>query len=441
LAQLGPFIRMKIEVPGGGMGGGPGGFRGPGGMDDEQRRRMMDRGGMRPDGPPGATQPPGNQPPGNQPPGNQPPGGPGGRFGGQSQADQNIGTIKIEVGSHEKTVQTSIEVTLKQEAMEIMEKELAKVWVRAHGEIAAATAPNTPHKLAQALAAYRDKNGAFPRGTFNRNPSAERQNRPWPPDQRISWMAEILPELGYTEIFQKIDPQKSWRDDENLLPAMALIPEFLDGRNPNRSRFIHYPNMPSETAVAATDFVGMAGVGMDAASYDEKDPEVAKKLGIFGYDRVTKVSDITDGPANTILLVQVPSSYKDPWLAGGGATVRGCPETGSVKPFVSEQPDGKKGTIAIMADGSVRFIPDNIPDDVFKAMCTIKGGDKVELDKYTTLIPPPTEDTQLETTTEPPPAPPKEEKKEPPKKEPAKKEDVKKEDTKKDDAKKESKKE
>ena len=62
-------------------------------------------------------------------------------------------------------MQTSIELTLKQEAMEIMEKELAKVWVRAHGEIAAASAPNTPHTLANALRAYRDKNGAFPRGT------------------------------------------------------------------------------------------------------------------------------------------------------------------------------------------------------------------------------------------------------------------------------------
>ena len=91
-----------------------------------------------------------------------------------------------------------------------------------------------------------------------------------------------------------------------------------------------------------------------------------------------------------------------------------------MKPFVSDQPDGKKGTIAIMADGSVRFIPDNIPDAVFKAMCTIKGGEKVDLDKYTTLIPPPTETSELETTPEPPPAPPKEDKKETPKKESAK---------------------
>jgi len=235
-----------------------------------------------------------------------------------------------------------------------------------------------------------------------------------------------LPFLGFSEIYGKIDPQKSWRDDDNLLPAMALVPQFIDGRDPNRNRYIRYPNV--NTDVAATDFVGMAGVGMDAASYDEKDADVGKKLGIFGYDRVTKVADITDGLASTIALIQVPSAFKNPWLAGGGSTVRGCPETGCVKPFVSEQPDGRKGTIAVMADGAVRFIPDNIPDEVFKAMCTIKGAEKVDVDKYTTLVPLPAEKAEADSAAEAAPAaappPPKaEEKKEPAKKDAKKEKD------------------
>lgn len=422
LPQLGPMIRMKIEVPGGNAGGG---FPGPGGMDpDQMRQRMGMRGGAA--GPPqdGGPGRPGQPPqPGGPPNPNQPPGGGPGRLGGsQSEADNTIGSIKIEAGSHEKTLQLSAEVKLKQQAMEIAERWMSEFWVRGRGAIA--TVPPTAHQLAQALVAYREKNGGFPRGTFDRVVTSERQGRKWPPDQRISWMAELLPLLGYSEIHNKIDPQKSWRDDDNLLPAMSLIPQFIDGRDPNRSRYIRYPNVHVD--VAATDFVGMAGVGMDAASYDEKeDPALAKKLGIFGYDRVTKVEDITDGLPSTIALIQVPAAYKNPWLAGGGCTVRGCPETGCVKPFVSEQPDGKKGAIAIMADGAVRFIPDNIPDEVFKAMCTIKGAEKVDLDKYTTLIPPPAENTELESTPEAPPNPPKLEKKEPAKKEPAKKEPAK----------------
>jgi hypothetical protein len=433
---VGAAIHMKIDVPGGGgMMGGPGGFGGgmrPGGpMGGPGGPPGPGGGGIPPAPGEGPGQPNPNRPPGPQNP-NQPPGGLGGfgRSGSQSEADNTIGSIKIEVGSHDKTLQGSLEVKLKQPALDIAEKWMSEYWVRSHGVIA--TVPPTAHQLAQALVAYRDKNGSFPRGTFARNVTSDRQGRPWPPDQRVSWMAELLPFMGFSEVYGKIDPQKSWKDDDNLLSAMSLIPQYIDGRDPNRSRYIRYPNVRAD--VAATDFVGMAGVGMDAASYDEKDSELAKKLGIFGYDRVTKVADITDGLPTTIALIQVPSAYKNPWLAGGGSTVRGCPETKSIKPFVSDQPDGKKGTIAVMADGAVRFIPDNIPDDVFKAMCTIKGAEKVDLNKYTTLIPPPAEKTEDDAAAESTPAAatqPKEEKKSPEKKEPAKTEspktDVKKE--------------
>ena len=62
---------------------------------------------------------------------------------------------------------------------------------------------------------------------------------------------------------------------------------------------------------------------------------MTEKLGVFGYDRQTSLRDITDGASNTILMAQVPPTVKRPWMAGGGSTVEGVPETGSVKPFVS----------------------------------------------------------------------------------------------------------
>ena len=62
----------------------------------------------------------------------------------------------------------------------------------------------------------------------------------------------------------------------------------------------------------------------------------------------------------------------------------GVPEKNSIQPFVlSKDAAGnairhknKNGTYALMADGSVRFIDENISDDAFKAMCTIKGNFK-----------------------------------------------------------------
>src|SRR5262249_42033682 len=38
---------------------------------------------------------------------------------------------------------------------------------------------------------------------------------------------------------------------------------------------------------------------------------------------------------------------------------------------------GKRGTIAIMGDGKVRFIPEDIPAATFRALCTIAGGEEI----------------------------------------------------------------
>ena len=35
--------------------------------------------------------------------------------------------------------------------------------------------------------------------------------------------------------------------------------------------------------------------------------------------------------------------------------------------------NGKRGAFALMTDGSVRFIDQGVSDEVFQAMCTVKG--------------------------------------------------------------------
>jgi hypothetical protein len=240
----------------------------------------------------------------------------------------------------------------------------------------------------------------FPRGTVERKVPTSRAGRPYAPDQRLSWMTELLPFLGEEQasLYQRLDREKSWNDPENLLSAVTLIPQFLDPRNPVKTWWVPYPGL--DQRVAATHYVGIAGIGLDAANYASGDGAVAGKLGIFGYDRETRVQDIKDGSANTILMAEVPPTFKRPWLAGGGSTVVGVPEKDSIKPFVSTQRDGKPGTMVLMADGSVRFIAANVSDDVFKAMCTIQGGEAVNVRREAPVIPEPSPDQD-----EPAPAP------------------------------------
>src|SRR5262249_8807396 len=159
--------------------------------------------------------------------------------------------------------------------------------------------------------------------------------------------------------------------------------------------------------LGATHYVGIAGVGDNAADFRGDDPATITKRGIFGYDRATSLAEINDvksggrGLSNVALMIQVPHDSKvgvTPWIAGGGATVRGVPETKSIKPFVLGRDrdgkdimfDGKRGTFVTMADGSVRFVSEDVSDAVFQGMCTVRGP-AVDLDKdgKTPLVPAP----------------------------------------------------
>ena len=265
------------------------------------------------------------------------------------------------------------------------------------------------HQLAAAIQAYTEKHRAFPRGAYDRISNAQRFNRPWAPDQRISWMAEVLRYLPqYVDEYGNnpgayplgIQPNLGWNEGPNLVASRMLVPQFLGQNSPEDQWRVRYPKVL--VPVAATHFVGLSGIGLDAADeYKPNDP----RRGVFSYDHPTQLAEITDGAATTIAVVQVPPDFKTPWLAGGGSTVRGVLEKDSVRPFVCAEYQGKKGTYAIMANGDVRFVYEDVPDKLFQALVTIAGNEPVkkeELEKYAPLVPAP-EGVELKGAAAPPP--------------------------------------
>jgi hypothetical protein len=369
--------------PGGGMPGPGGGMPGPGGG-------MPGPGGGMP-GPGGGMPGPGGGMPG--PGGGMP--GPGGGMPGQWGNGQQEETSTAGVARQGTYLALSMDFLWKgrmhDEAVGALHEGLiiAKVTTE--------MAPGRPriHQFAAAIKAYTQKHPGFPMGAYMRLSNAERFNRKWAPDQRISWMAEIVRYLPqYIDEFGNdqgrypmgIKPNQAWNEGANLHAAHTLVPQFLGLKSPETEWFVQYPKLPG--AVAATQFVGIAGIGLDAA----EDDTPMNRRGVFSYNHATSMAEITDKPENTIAVLQVPQNYKTPWLAGGGSTVRGVPEKDSIVPFVCTDLDGKRGTYAIMANGDVRFIHDDIPDSLFQAMVTIAGNEPIkkdELAKYAPLIPVP----------------------------------------------------
>ncbi len=286
-----------------------------------------------------------------------------------------------------KTVLFELQFSPNTKASLWLRESLRPTMVRARGLLEMASGQPRVHALAAALKAYVEQNEkTFPRGIYPLAVPVARWGRPWTPDHHLSWLVAVLPFLGeeYKGLHAYIQTKESSHSPDNLRQAATVVPAFLNPQTPRSSWWVRVPSLP-DNDLATTQFVGIAGIGLDAARYAADDTEHRDKLGVFGYERATKLADIPR-PGGTIAVAQVPASFKRPWIAGGGATVQGVPETNSIQPFVSAEHDKKRGTYVIMADFSVRFVPETIPNDLFKAMCTLKGADPAQVEKETVLI-------------------------------------------------------
>jgi hypothetical protein len=260
--------------------------------------------------------------------------------------------------------------------------------------------------------------GRFPPGAFKRAGGSRLAQQPY---HRMSWLTGLLPYMGQDALYQKLDFDVSWQDPKNWLAARTIVPQFLDPQYPDHARFTALPDVGVE--MASTHVVGIAGVGLDAAEYRRDDPAFVARRGVFGYDGSAALDEIRKGRglSNTAVLIQVPHDGPtgvSPWIAGGGASVRGVPEKNSIAPFVLTtdrhgkpiQHNGKRGTYVTMADGSVRFVSASVSDEVFQAMCTVQGPAPANFDLFknenTPLVPPTAKTEEKAPPPEKAPAPP-----------------------------------
>ena len=246
----------------------------------------------------------------------------------------------------------------------------------------------------------------LPQGALVRTAGRERivpggsEPLPYGPEDRCSFFVPLLKSMSNrTAIYDKIDIEgQPWYGTKNLEAAETWIPELLVPDYPSNAWRANSELIADGRSVGATNFVALSGVGLDSARYDPKNPTMAKKVGLMGYDHGSKLEDVTDGLSNTVFLIQVPPGLDRPWIAGGGATLVGVDEKASdpAKPFLYKRPDGTRTTTVLMADGTVRTIREGIDQNVFKAMATRAGGEKiVDIDKLIPVQQPQTRKMEL----------------------------------------------
>ena len=225
---------------------------------------------------------------------------------------------------------------------------------------------NNMKQLGYALHNYHDTFHSFPPGTI---PNEDLQ-----PGDRLSWLVPILPFIEQDNLYAQINRGKGWNSPENqatkrqvktlLCPESEVYGNFQIG-----------------------SYVGMAGLGKDAPLLASTDA----KAGVFGYDRKTKQSQVTDGVSTTLMVIET-NFENGPWSAGGFPTVRGIDTDGSdylgfTGQFGSLHRTEESTLFKVypecsnctFVDGSVRYLVKTIDPLTFEALATIAGGEKVEL--------------------------------------------------------------
>ena len=197
-----------------------------------------------------------------------------------------------------------------------------------------------------------------------------------PPYGHFSWMTQLLPFLGHQKEYDQIDFNQELSLRSNYVVGGNVIPAFLNPLD-NRKTWKGYPFQ----GLALTHFAGMSGIedsrNVVAATLPRSDP----RAGVFGYSDVAEPAEITDGTRQTIMIVG-SGAMANPWIMGGGSTIRGAREPYFDKiSGLGTRNLPQPGTLAVMADGSVRFISASVDPSVFRAMCTIHGSDSVDLER------------------------------------------------------------
>ena len=194
-----------------------------------------------------------------------------------------------------------------------------------------------------------------------------------PPDRRLSWIPDILPFLDQklqpvTDLAPRFDRRGAWDAPANSEVGRTRLVLFTcPGPLPD----------PLADGQMPTQFVGIAGVGADAATLG-LGPPIPAKAGCFRYDAPTPLRLIRDhdGLSSTALFAETADGL-GPWVRGGFATVRGLDVgDGAKRPIGAGGQFGgnypRMGGFGF-ADGSARFLTDRTPAAVLWAHFTLAG--------------------------------------------------------------------
>ncbi len=169
-----------------------------------------------------------------------------------------------------------------------------------------------------------------------------------PGQVRQSWLTDLLPYLDQAPLYGSINQQVPWDDASNRAAMSTRVMAFI---NPSVN------GLPTDPAS-----------GYALSHY-------AGNVQIFGGEKAMGVREMTDGTSNTILAGSVvggPKPWGDPTNLRDPAAGIGPGPTQFLHGF-----ERSGGANMLMADGTVRFISQNIDQETLRRLADPKDGQPV----------------------------------------------------------------
>ncbi len=212
------------------------------------------------------------------------------------------------------------------------------------------------HQIGLGMHAYHDTYRTFPPGGVEwRGSVGNRKLR------QLAWSAYLLPFVGEASLYDALDLSTPFDSSENAVPAATVLRFYLCPSSVRES--------PLVEGRGGCDYGGIFGERIQSPNSPPK--------GTMLYDRAISLSEIADGSSHTLLIGEDARWPEGQWINGRNVFDQAYAINAS-PPFEndirSEHPGGANG---LLADGSARFLNENMVLAALAALCTREGGEAV----------------------------------------------------------------
>jgi Protein of unknown function (DUF1559) len=244
------------------------------------------------------------------------------------EVQTGVRAAKVELKGSSVAASATVKVDLRKAAPDLVEA-VQKVRVSA----ARMSSVNNLKQLALAMYNYESTYGYFPAAAVY-----DKNGKPL-----LSWRVMILPYIEQDALYKEFHLDEPWDSDHNKKLLEKMPPLFGTG---------------ADQAVAnhETHYQTLVGKGT-----------------IFDGKKGLKVTDITDGTSNTLMVVEAKTPV--PWTKPDDVPF----DAGKMVPKLGGLFDGIFN--AAFADGSVRSLPLTIKEEKLRALVTRNGGEVIDFDK------------------------------------------------------------